>query len=381
MKPLRPATACMIAMVSLPAASQDQGQARPGFRWVSQQVTTELQADGMFNQRTVTVSENASDGPLAHTAWSSSDSTLVAVFDGEGHELDYTIVREGDVYRTRVTLGQPVEPGGRMSLRVVNRNAKAYLGRNGVYAYGKNHWPGVEIDYEERIIVGPGLRLLHCGPEPEHRSVRDGTTEVVYRRHLRADENFKCRILYLPDESGASKGALSPKLDEDGEPGGNLLLRGRGQRRAVRPLQGGLETGSRQRPALPRDGAEHRALPRDTREGHSAEAEIHLPYRSPDRKLQGLGQIRDAVYTKTGETTLTLAGRSYEAIGLTSPDPIRGGQTELWIDAATGMRLKVTMPGQLTMTLTDASVADRTETYDYDKDLFIKTNRHKGVYS
>ena len=89
-----------------------------------------------------------------------------------------------------------------------------------------------------------------------------------------------------------------------------------------------------------------------------------------------MGQAREAVYSKIDDTTLTLAGRSSEAIGLSSPDPSKGGQTELWIDAATGMRLKVTMPGQLTMTLTDADVADRTQTYDYDKALFIRTNRH-----
>lgn len=216
MKPLQSAAISMTLVLSMSVVSEGGGSNQPARKAVSQQVTIELRADGRFDQTTVVVSENIGADPLTHYSFFGSWNTLKAAFDEDGQALEYTVRKESDGFRVRVALPQPVEPGKRVSLRLVDRDVKVYLGKNGVYAYGKNHWPGAEIDYEERIIVPPGLRLLYCEPEPERRSARDGTTEVVYRRRLRADENFKCRILYQPDESGVSEGALTPKLDGAG---------------------------------------------------------------------------------------------------------------------------------------------------------------------
>jgi len=219
MRPRQAAAISMTLVLSMSAASEGGGSNQPERKAVSQQVTIELRADGRFDQTTVVVSENIGEEPLSHYSFFGSWNTLKEAFDEDGQALEFTVQKESDGYRVRVALRQPVAPGERVKLRLVDRDHKVYLGKNGVYAYGKNHWPGAEIEYEERIIVPPEMRLLYCEPEPEHRSARHGTTEVVYRRHLRADENFRCRILYQPEEPGGSKGALTPKLDGDGEAG------------------------------------------------------------------------------------------------------------------------------------------------------------------
>ena len=206
MKPLESAAIGTMLVLCMSVATEGGGSNQPERKPVSQQVTIELRADGRFDQATVLVSENIGAEPLTHYSFFGSWNTLKEVFDEDGQALEFTVQKESDGYRIRVPLRQPVAPGERASLRLVDRDAEVYLGKNGVYAYGKNHWPGAEIEYEERIIVPPGLRLLYCEPEPEHRSARNGTTQVVYRRHLEADESFSCRILYQPVKPRGSKG-------------------------------------------------------------------------------------------------------------------------------------------------------------------------------
>jgi transglutaminase-like putative cysteine protease len=449
MKPLKSAAMYIMVVLSLSVVSEGRGQVQTGFRLLSQQVTIVLKADGRFSQTTVAVSENIGTGPLTHYAFASSDNKLTSVFDGDGHALDYTVRKEGNVFRFRVTLRQPAESGERIKLRLVDRDAEVYLGKNGVHAYGKTHYPGAEIDYEEKIIVDPGLRLILCEPDPARVSIRDGKTVLTYTTHLQADQPFKCRILYQVDESGVSEEDQAPTPDGADEskktyfygieingvlcghsrvdlrladPNGqayhlmeqrtalSLAILGRDIQQRQRftyhidpetgnfsyhdsyieqgetRMSNAVTVGNDTLRIQSSDGAEEKLIP--------LAEDVILPNtlifshlrrdfgeRGMDRAVYPvynprLGQVQDAVYTKTGETTLTLAGRSYEAIGLTFPGPAMGGQTELWIDAATGVRLKAIMANQLTMTLTDSAVVDRAGTYDYDKDFFIRTNRH-----
>jgi len=206
MKPPQSAALVTTLVLAMSVASDGGGSNQPERRTVSQQVTIELRADGRFDQTTVVVSENIGAEPLTHCSFFGSWNTLKAVFDEDGEALEYTVQKERDGYRVRVALRQPVAPGERVALRLVDPDHGVYLGKNGVYAYGTNHWPGAEIDFESTIVVKPGLRLLYCEPEPDSRSTRDGMPTVTYRRHLRADENFKCRILYQPTKPRASKG-------------------------------------------------------------------------------------------------------------------------------------------------------------------------------
>jgi hypothetical protein len=216
MKPLRSAAISMTLVLSMSVVSEGGGSNQPERKPISQQVTIELRADGRFDQTTVLVSQNIGAEPLTHYSFFGSWNTLKAAFGEDGQALEYTVRKESDGFRVRVDLRQPVEPGERVKLRLVDRDVEVYLGKNGVYAYGKNHWPGAEIDYEERIIVHPALRLLYCEPEPESTSRRDGKIVLVYRRQLRADESFKCRILYQPGGSGASDGEQTPAPDGGG---------------------------------------------------------------------------------------------------------------------------------------------------------------------
>ena len=450
MKPLKSAAMYMIVVLLLSVVSEGRGQTQTGFRRpLSQQVTIVLKSDGRYSKTTVMTSENIGADPLTHYTFFGSWNTLKSAFDGDGHALEYTVQKERDGFRVRVALRQPVEPGERIRLRLVDREAEAYLGKNGVYAYGKKHYPGAEIDYEETITINPDLHLIFCEPDPARVSVRDGKTVLTYAKHLQANQAFECRILYQADESNASEEEQAPTPDGADESkktyfygieingvlcghsridlrlaGSNdqayhlmeqrtalsLAILGRDvqQRQKfiyhIDPETGNfsyhdsyIEQGeTRMSNAVTvgndtlriqsSDSAEEKLIP--LAEDVILPNTLIFPHLRRDFGERGmeravysvynprLGQVQDAVYTRAGETTLTLAGRPYEAIALTSPDPAMGGQTKLWIDAATGMRLKLVMANQLTMMLTDSTVVERTGTYDYDKAFFVKTNRH-----
>lgn len=87
----------------------------------------------------------------------------------------------------------------------------------------------------------------------------------------------------------------------------------------------------------------------------------------PLRKLKADNSSTSDYYMAIEET--------YNAIILNQSDPYTGGKTKIWIDAATGMRVKTISSNNICMYLTDVSVKERTEIGNWDDIFFIKTNK------
>ncbi len=86
------------------------------------------------------------------------------------------------------------------------------------------------------------------------------------------------------------------------------------------------------------------------------------------------GKIENVTYSKTGEEQVELAGKLYDAVVLTQPDPSSGQNIKLWIDKKSGMRLKMVTPNHMSIYLADESVIGKIKTGNWDAILFTQTN-------
>lgn len=87
------------------------------------------------------------------------------------------------------------------------------------------------------------------------------------------------------------------------------------------------------------------------------------------------GKVQDLTYIRKGYKQLELAGKEYRALVLQELDPVTKSQSEIWIDAVTGLRLELMLPNNVRMYLTDASVEERIGKFNWDDILFVKTNK------
>ncbi len=87
------------------------------------------------------------------------------------------------------------------------------------------------------------------------------------------------------------------------------------------------------------------------------------------------GRTEEITYTYIGEESLELVGSLYDAVVLSVSDPLTGGETRLWIDKATDIKLKEQQSSGLSLALTDREVTECVGTYNWDDLFFVKTNR------
>jgi Transglutaminase-like superfamily len=86
------------------------------------------------------------------------------------------------------------------------------------------------------------------------------------------------------------------------------------------------------------------------------------------------GKINTVTYTNRGRQRLALAGKTYDALMVDVLDRTTGIQSKLWIDAATGLLLKMIHPAR-NINLTDAAIKDRIGRADLDEEIFARVNK------
>lgn len=84
-------------------------------------------------------------------------------------------------------------------------------------------------------------------------------------------------------------------------------------------------------------------------------------------------QIQKTRYTKRGEESIPLLGRSFEALVLDEVNLVTGAKATWWLDRSTGQMLKVEFPGRV-IYLADPSIRDTITTIPIDDDIFAKVD-------
>jgi Transglutaminase-like superfamily len=86
------------------------------------------------------------------------------------------------------------------------------------------------------------------------------------------------------------------------------------------------------------------------------------------------GTINTVVYTNRGREKMELAGKSYDALALESLDRTTGIQVKFWVDAVSGLLLKMLHPAR-NVYLADASIKEQVKRGDLDDNLLARTNK------
>ena len=88
------------------------------------------------------------------------------------------------------------------------------------------------------------------------------------------------------------------------------------------------------------------------------------------------GKVRKVIYKKLGMEKLKLKEEEYESVIVSENDLTTGMEVKYWIDANSGLRLKMESQTGISMYLTDISVKDKLGVGNWDDIIFIKTNKY-----
>jgi len=167
----------------------------------------ELDADGVPTLYVTESHVNTGEQTLYSPTFHSGRGYLAEHIYQEGEELAFTREPSPDSDRLdtyTVTLAHPVAPGQRLHYLLayppMDRSATRRVGE----ARFSFHWkqgPGSnETAYVQALRLPPGAKLLSADPKPaETRS--NGTTTLVWRAVLAADEFLECTVEYARPES------------------------------------------------------------------------------------------------------------------------------------------------------------------------------------
>ena len=86
------------------------------------------------------------------------------------------------------------------------------------------------------------------------------------------------------------------------------------------------------------------------------------------------GTINTVVYTNRGREKMELAGKTYDALALESLDHTTGIQVKFWVDAVSGLLLKMLHPAR-NVYLADASIKEQVKRGDLNDNLLSPANK------
>lgn len=84
-------------------------------------------------------------------------------------------------------------------------------------------------------------------------------------------------------------------------------------------------------------------------------------------------EVHETVYTQVGEEDLTLAGKKYNAVCISTMDMVNGMKVQRWIDKTTGYLLKLETAFR-TLFLADSTVKNNIVSSSIDENLFAKVD-------
>lgn len=183
-------------ILSIPAQSQT--------RLVSQSVTVEISSDGTYKDIWENECLNLSNHPIESHTYRSSMNLMEKVLDGQGRELEVTVVKEPSGYITTIHFQEPVQPNEGFTFRIIQRSVDLKKKGEHVWVYQKNHIPGPETDYTESIKLPPGARVIWIRPRPTKQSDEE-PINLVFERHLKAGEAFHCLLEFSIDTTDTEK--------------------------------------------------------------------------------------------------------------------------------------------------------------------------------
>lgn len=187
-------------IVSYPEPNGDN--ARQELRLLSQSVDVELFADGLQQTTWKIGSLNASGHSIHEYTFRSSINILDKVLDREGNELSVEVNSKETHYEFRVQLQKPVQSDEEFTLIKYDKKIQSMSREGDHWVYEMNHTPGPAIQYSQTIKLPSGAELISAIPSPTRQSEDNESMILLYEKHLKRMEAFRCKVEYKAGISG-----------------------------------------------------------------------------------------------------------------------------------------------------------------------------------